>query len=256
MVFTSELEGREREVYESDGLLSELCIPISVNGEWRGSIAFTDYQIERRWRSVDIEFLQTAAELIGAYWAREEIRTRLETLVDSLDTRARYEESLARCSQELLADDADSLTRALGHLLEGTKVDYVWFEENFQDPADGFSARIIGYVETADPERCVPAGGWYGGSHANTPTSFERLSRGECSIIQIGDLSGPEHELYARDGLQSELMLPIYVFGEWFGSIGFADYYKRRAWQNQDVQILRTGGQMIGSYLERQRSME
>ncbi len=251
MIVTSQLDGEERRIYEADGVLSELSIPINANGEWRGSISFIDYQIERRWTSSDIEFLQTAAELIGAYWEREESKARLESAVDSLDVRARYEESLAHCSQELLTDDPDALDRAFVHLIKGTGVDYVWLEENFDDPDEGFSARIVTDAETSDPARNVPHEGWYGGPHTNTPTSFDRLSRGEASIIQITDLSGDELELYEVDGLQSELMLPLHVFGEWYGSVGFADYHSPREWPEQDIQVLRTAAQMISSFLER-----
>jgi len=85
LIISSELSGREREVYEEDGCKSELNIPIIVEGAWVGSIGVVDYLIERRWSRDDVQVLQTAAGMVGVYWERKQAYQRLEQHVRSKD---------------------------------------------------------------------------------------------------------------------------------------------------------------------------
>lgn len=83
VVHTSQLEGREREIYEEDGCKSELNIPITVHGEWVGSLGFADYVVDRTWNDEDVRVLRTAAAMIGSFWERARATGALEDLVYS-----------------------------------------------------------------------------------------------------------------------------------------------------------------------------
>ena len=85
VVHTRDLEGRAREIYDEDGCKSELNIPITVNGEWVGSLGFADYVVDRRWSQDDLGVLQTAAAMIGSFWERGRAMQNLEELVKSKD---------------------------------------------------------------------------------------------------------------------------------------------------------------------------
>ncbi|MGB5533382.1 MAG: GAF domain-containing sensor histidine kinase [Acidimicrobiia bacterium] len=85
VIHRDRLEGREREIYEEDGCMSELNIPINVYGKWVGSIGFADYVMDRDWRDDDISVLQTAAAMIGSFWERAQATRELEDLVVSKD---------------------------------------------------------------------------------------------------------------------------------------------------------------------------
>jgi signal transduction histidine kinase len=85
LVISSELSGREREIYEEDGCKSELNIPIIVDGVWEGSIGITDYKVERHWSIDDVQALQTAAGMVGSYWERERAYRQLQQHVRSKD---------------------------------------------------------------------------------------------------------------------------------------------------------------------------
>jgi hypothetical protein len=50
--------------------------------------------------------------------------------------------------------------------------------------------------------------------------------------------------------------LPIAVDGQWYGFIGFDDTQVKRAWQPEDISLLQTAAEMIGSYLTRQQAKE
>ncbi len=85
VVHTETLTGREREIYDEDGVRSELSLPIRVDGIWRGSLGLDHYDERRDWTAEDVELLSAAAEMVGAYWHRQETRERLEALISSKD---------------------------------------------------------------------------------------------------------------------------------------------------------------------------
>jgi signal transduction histidine kinase len=87
MFFPADLEGVERDVYAADPFptKSELDIPIFVNGEWTGVIAFSESVEARDWGEEDLSLLAAAAQMVGAYWESEDVNERLRHLVNSKD---------------------------------------------------------------------------------------------------------------------------------------------------------------------------
>jgi signal transduction histidine kinase len=115
-----ELEGAEYELYAASPfpIKSELDIPIFVEGEWAGLIAFADKSAVREWTEEDLSLLTTAATMIGAFWEREIDRERREQVIRSKD------DFLASVSHELRTP----LTAVLG------------FGQILQDEAGSLSA--------------------------------------------------------------------------------------------------------------------
>lgn len=115
-----ELEGAEYELYAASPfpIKSELDIPIFVEGEWAGLIAFADKSAVREWTEEDLSLLTTAATMIGAFWEREIARERREQVIRSKD------DFLASVSHELRTP----LTAVLG------------FGQILQDEAGSLSA--------------------------------------------------------------------------------------------------------------------
>lgn len=83
----SELEGPEFEVYAADpiGVVSEIDVPIFVNGEWTGLIGLAERETAREWTEEDRSLLNAAATMIGAYWERDGARDALLAMVRSKD---------------------------------------------------------------------------------------------------------------------------------------------------------------------------
>ena len=97
VLIPAELTGVEYELYAEDPfpVLSELDIPIFVDGEWAGLIGFADQTMMRNWTDGDISLLSTAAKMIGAFWERDAAQQRLEEISRAKD------EFLASVSHEL-----------------------------------------------------------------------------------------------------------------------------------------------------------
>lgn len=84
-IHTSDLVGDERDLYAADSILSELCVPIYVGEDFRGSIGFVEYTEERRWSEDEIQTLRRAADMIGAYWGRHDDADALKASNESKD---------------------------------------------------------------------------------------------------------------------------------------------------------------------------
>ena len=85
VIHTSDLIGAERELYERDDILSELCVPIFIGEEFRGTIGFVEYTKERSWSYDEIQTLWRAADMVGAYWRRQDDAEALRASNDSKD---------------------------------------------------------------------------------------------------------------------------------------------------------------------------
>jgi signal transduction histidine kinase len=265
IVTTAELSGRERQIYEDDGVKTELCLPIQVNGSWHGSMAFGTYLEDRLWTPGQVDALRTAANMIGSFWERRDARRTLERLVTSLDTNLTYEKALANCSRALLTSDAESAVDvALRELLSATNAPKVFVDVNDHDPELGLCARMVheaikpGFEHIVTEElRIDEAGGEP--TSAMTPYDWvprmrDTLAGGQPVVIDTARLSEQERRIYANDNCLTELNIPIFSAGRWVGTLGFTEYETRRVWNPDEIAMLHTAAEMIGAFWERQAS--
>jgi signal transduction histidine kinase/putative methionine-R-sulfoxide reductase with GAF domain len=264
-ILTRDLVGRERELYEADAILSELCLPIVVNGQWAGSIAFADYQHERTFSELEIKVLTTAARMVGAFWERRRTDRELKSLVASQEVRLRYESAIAECSRALLmSGDESAVAVALRHLMTATGTHDVFVDRNTVDPLLGLVGEVThelireGYREVVDEEI------WFDedtGSvrksrtpYGDLPSLRSRLEMGLPVVVVPAELPVDERRIYGPDACKSELNIPIMANDRWLGSIGFADYLEQREWVSGEIALLQTVAEMIGAFWERNDS--
>ena len=94
----------EREILESQGIVSILVLPLVVEGKWWGFIGFDETRQPRQWGDTEFVLLRTATEMLGAFFTRKQAeealrdseayqRQMLQTTADGfwvLDTRGRF----------------------------------------------------------------------------------------------------------------------------------------------------------------------
>lgn len=252
-----DLAGSERDLYLGDPVpvVSELDIPIFIQGQWVGLVGFADREDERDWPEADVRLLEVAAALFGAYWNREDSERLLLSNLEERDRRVRYERALAQCSAALLKSREDTaLDVALASLMEATEASSVFVERNVHDPELGACSSLI--KETSKSGQEVDAEIWGLVPWSSMPLSFDRLSKGEPHAFLIGDLHGREAETYAGSSGKSELDIPIFVDGEWAGLVGFTDRVNERIWGEDEIEFLSTASEIIAAFWERQTSYE
>jgi len=215
---------------------------MSRNGE-RLWVSWTNKAIRGKDGKV-VEFFCVGTDVTERKHAEEHLRTRL-----------RYEKGLAACSHTLMTQTPDALPRTLQHLLAAADASRVCIFENRDDPRDGLCMRQVHEVcapgikpSTDNPNPpCVPYK--YAG-----PRWAEVLSKNEPVVGAAKTFPQSERDIMEANGVLSVLVLPIWVAGAWYGFIGFDHTTECRIWNEEDILLLRAASDMIGIYLEDQRT--
>lgn len=167
--------------------------------------------------------------------------------------RLRYARGLAACSRALLkkTESENPITDGIGHLLEAAEVSRIYIFENIEDSNLGLCAL---------PTHEVCAEGIHSiiGAQNSQPSpyslGFDRwktsLSSGEMVFGVVDSFPKSERAVLRSQSIRSLLVLPIHVYGHWFGFIGFDDCQTDRQWAEEDVQLLQTAADIIGAYME------
>jgi diguanylate cyclase (GGDEF)-like protein/PAS domain S-box-containing protein len=82
---TRDFEPAARALFERGGVKSVMAVPVFVDDQWWGLIAFDECRLERHWGPAEIDTFKTLAELVGAAVGRTR---RLKTLADANQTLA------------------------------------------------------------------------------------------------------------------------------------------------------------------------
>lgn len=204
----------------------------------------------------------TAAPL--AEPAPDDAATAAELLA-VLRHRERIQRALAACSRCLIggmatpADEREALAEALSQLRESAGMLRVSLFENFTHPESGLSSRPVA-------ESCVPGEQplreRYGPAYhipwsIVPPANYQALAAGE-------HIGGPVEQLFAdapqiraieRDlGIGAVQFFSVVVEGRWWGYLAFDDR-EARLWDPQEVLLIRTTAEIVGSFLERNRAV-
>ncbi len=170
----------------------------------------------------------------------------------ALSSRLRYEEGLARCSKALVCDTRDALEQALSHLLECADVDRVYVFENYRDSQHRLCTRqieeVCAYGVMPQIDNPVVQGVPYAAGFKRWETE---LSQGRAIQGRVADFPSSEREVLEPQDILSILVLPITVKANWYGFVGFDDTHWVKAWSREDIRLLQTAAEMIGTYIER-----
>lgn len=80
-----EMETSEGALYRADGILAEVSVPIFIGSVMRGSVGFIQYTEARVWADSEIQTLWRAAQMISAYWKRQDDARDLKASNESKD---------------------------------------------------------------------------------------------------------------------------------------------------------------------------
>jgi PAS domain S-box-containing protein len=152
----------ERAVLEPQGILSMVCIPFKVDGEWHGFVGFDEVKGEREWNDDDIRTLQTAAEIIGIYIEKQKFEEtlriseeRFRSLVEnandiiySLTPRGEFTYISPKVSDKMGYEAVELLGKSFFPFLHPDDVSesLEWFEsgfENHEEHAEGYEFRMF-----------------------------------------------------------------------------------------------------------------
>jgi PAS domain S-box-containing protein len=81
----------------------------------------------------------------------------------------------------------------------------------------------------------------------------EVLSQGRELHGLARDLPEPERAHMAAEGVLSQIVVPVFVGGEWWGFLGFDDFGSERVWPMAEVEALKAAADTLGSAIRRSR---
>ncbi|MDH5616400.1 MAG: GAF domain-containing protein, partial [Acidimicrobiia bacterium] len=164
--------------------------------------------------------------------------------------QARLQSAIARASNALLSGSGDNpIETSLYALLDGTDAAAVFVEMNVDQPQRGLCTSLIAEV-TQDYSPPDPDDLWKMVSWTEI-SGRELLESGLSHVVRVSELDGEEKRLYAESDIRSELDIPIFVAGKWWGLVGFGDTEEDRSWLPSDETLLFTAAEMIGAFVER-----
>jgi signal transduction histidine kinase len=238
-----------------DGLSrTSLKLPIFVDGTWAGHMGFAA-ESDRMWPDGEIRLLDLAAKMIGAYWERQQTHETLRTAVESSERWLRYERALTACAKALLMGAEDSaLVTALEEMRAATDATFGFLDRLEDDPEGPVLVKVHTVaapgVEISSDEEAF----WSRVPISYMPRAWKVLAQG----LPHAEVAGTtDAETLYRDAprpILSDLKLPVMVNGELAGVLGFSHSDHNRTWTDDDMRLLHTVAQMIGSLWERNAS--
>ncbi len=220
---------------------------------------------------------ETYSEKLDRYYLKEAKmidwpgyeKARLEVAIDisevkktqkDLEERIRYEKELANVSQQLLKEDMEeALQGALVHLQRATHADRVYIFENAMeyDPAAKTRRVYTRYAYEACGAEVEPQIDNPALQRFDLEPDFERWKEVLSQDIPISgnveDFPESEVETLKSQGIHSILVIPVFVEKVWYGFLGFDEVKQKREWNDQDIRILNTAADMMGSYIEKKK---
>ena len=82
----------------------------------------------------------------------------------------------------------------------------------------------------------------------------ELSSRNELFTGKVSEMPPEERTFFEEQGIKSLMTVPLFVGGEWWGTIGFDDCINERVWSAAKSDALRTAASLIGAAIERERA--
>jgi len=241
----------------------ELWETIGQGEVWEGEFLNKKKNGELYWEYATISPVKNREGQITHYVAVKDDITKRKQDQESLKRQNRYQKALAWCSQELLrvpgseGGKIEILNQVLSHLVATADVGRAYICNNFHDPQDGDCLGIVAEACAPGVPPCIT-------NLANRKVSWSAISLEVRSSLKAGkSIGGPIEQVFAsiptrvekfksqHPPLLSVQFVPTHFGDHWWGFIGFDDVVTARQWGQEEILLLQTASEMIGSTLQR-----
>jgi signal transduction histidine kinase/HAMP domain-containing protein len=248
-------------VYYRTGMLAILCIAFSLGA----SFLYARHLVH------PIQNLQAVVTRVagGDLSARAAIRSgdEVESLADSFNAmtatllqRDRILESVRIAAQQFLTalDWRQVIDVVLAKIGQAADVSHVDVFENHSDP-DGnpVASQRFEWVSDGTPPQiqnprfqAIPYQG------AGFEATANGLRNGQIVAGLVSQLGPAERALIENQGIQSLMLVPIFVELEWWGFLSLDDCRRERHWTDAERDSLRAAAGMLGASIARKRTQD
>jgi signal transduction histidine kinase len=238
-----------------NGSLSDLIVPIMVDGQYRACLGFDDNSSPRDWTDAEVAVLQTAASAISAALSQDAARTSEARDAEALSLRDRLLAVVAQSLQFLLgdADDdfASSVQATLGALGQACGIHRVkvWLQRT--DATSGELVHVLEHEWWAPGLASQTSLGLTQFPNAWMPDWLATLQAGQAWWTLGDDVPRQVRARFARSGVRSAGAVPIFGGGKYLGQVAFGDCVNRRLWSAAEVDALNAAARTVGAAIYR-----
>lgn len=232
------------------GSLSDLIVPVFVEGRYAACLGFDDHHEERVWLDADVAVLQTVAAAIASALqrdattrAREQERQRYEALLRAVAEASAHLLGASEFNQGL-----DKAMEALGR--------------------HGGHSRAYAWALSPDQQACSLVAEW---DAPGIPRATEHTNTTDLPVEAFAEvwaplLAGREYRSVAPTrtsenaalnetvAARSGVMVPVFVGGRCWGCIGFDDCEEERRYSSAEIDVLKTAANAVAAAVSRQHS--
>ena len=242
----------ERSILEPQDIVSLLVIPIRYRGRIWGFFGFDDCKNERVFSEIEESTLRSAGVLMVSAILRNELVQQEMDSKDILMEQGKLLRAVNK-SASLLLEDLDLryeavIEDALRELGESVGADrsYIW-KNSFID-GDLYASEVAEWAKGMPSKKVRPQNVPYAGF---LPQWRELLNSGKGLRFTYRELSNAISHFPTMSHVKSLLVIPLIMHGDFWGFIGFDDFYNVREFTEMQTNILNSGGMLIAAAMLR-----
>ena len=188
-------------------------------------------------------------------WFEHKI-TDLANAEQSLNKRLQFEKALTACSRTLFSKEQDDKTipKALEHLRKASGAERILLMKNSYTDSNELATQLI-FSASEKHQSTFPQFNykklWLYSSFF--PKWSEPLSKNDTVTGTADKLQKPAREIVRAYGIESYMLVPLYVLGQWSGFLAFGNKCPDTKWQDDDIEVFRTGAEMLGNWCSRKQ---
>jgi PAS domain S-box-containing protein len=221
------------------GIVSILAVPMIVDDEFWGFVALENCKTQEHFSENDISLMKSWGHL-AANAIRRNRQHRLENGIND-------------AAALLLKSDAEDYENAISMSFETlrkhTAVDRFSIWQNHSGKDGGLQYKML-YQWVGKGFSSIPEGASF--AYNEISPNFEALlSSGKCANGPITHFSGAARAHLEKFGVQSELSVPIFLKGEFWGFVSYEDLTNQRYFTKEEESALRSWGLILVSVMQR-----
>ncbi len=179
---------------------------------------------------------------------------QLAAAIERHEHASRLQSAIATCSEALLVHtDKFAIHEALKALLDAGDPDYAYVDKTIYNEDGTVGWEIVAEAHKSGLE--IPSD-WVRGEYDFTSEMYRRLATGRSIVVRTAELEGRLRDVYERDGIASEAIVPVFIGATFRGSIGFISYSEDREWTDDEMDTLWRASHMISAYWRRHDDKE